>query len=63
MKHEVRYGNNKYVPGLFEYTVELCDLAASLAMPILYVIIPKERLLEILHPCPYKAVSFKESIF
>jgi hypothetical protein len=60
MKHEVKTGNNKYAPGLFEYTIELCDLAASLTMPILYMFIPKERLVDLLHPCPYKAVSRKK---
>jgi hypothetical protein len=58
LKHEVKIGANKYGPGMFDHQIDICEMVTGLNVPVLNFFIPKQHVDAILHPCPYRKVSW-----
>jgi hypothetical protein len=55
VRHEIKIRNG-FKPGLFDYTLDLCDVAAGATIPIIGAYFGKDGLSSIMHRCPYEAV-------
>jgi Protein of unknown function (DUF1091) len=59
VRHEIKIANNRYKPGLFDTSLDFCDIFKGINAPIASIFIPnaKERLGSAFHACPYTPVS------
>jgi hypothetical protein len=57
IRHEIKIGNNDYVPGRFDYTFNVCEMATGLKTPFLNVIFSGKAFDDLIHACPYNAVN------